>query len=202
MGTACNSLEGKHVDQILPWSNVSIEHVCIRLLYLTSMATNNIFIQISLLQECLAAEEQLPMLHMLDAVSADKKLIAAHSAIRQFEKLLSQFGGPVEQSRWLRLKSRLLVFCDANEPSDVLQQTPAAAKLCGEASSILQTCPYSSSRVAILQAVSATQKEVFVLGDLQHAVTLTANGRATEFAARQGVKLEVFVHRAVWLTGM
>ena len=56
-------------------------------------------------------------------------------------------------------------------------------------------------RVPALQAISAAQKEVFAVGDCLHALTLSANSKATEFAARQGVQLEVFIHRAVWLTG-
>ena len=50
--------------------------------------------------------------------------------------------------------------------------------------------------------MSNPQKEVFALGDDQHALTLTANSKACDFAARQGVRLKVSIHRAVWLTGM
>ncbi len=33
-------------------------------------------------------------------------------------------------------------------------------------------------------------------------LTLTANGRALATAAAQAVRLEAFLHRAVWLTGL
>ena len=155
-------------------------------------------------QECLSAEAQAPMLAMLQPVLADMKLIAADSAVHQFEKLLNQFGGKVEHARWLDLKNELTVFCNAQHQADVQAHEDKGCLPENGSSSSLQTFSYAQtdSRVASLQAMSASQKDVFALGDLQQALTLTANGRATDFAARQGVRLAVFIHRAVWLTGM
>lgn len=149
-------------------------------------------------QECLAAEVQQPMLASLQPVLEDKKLIAAQSAVQQFQKLLDQFGGPQEHARWQDLQSHLIVF------SSVLQKDDDHANAVEQVETAchLQHCTFADSRVMTLQAISVAQKEVFALGDLQHAVTVTANGRACEFSARQGVRLEVSVHRAVWLTGM
>lgn len=57
-------------------------------------------------------------------------------------------------------------------------------------------------RVAHLERLGACAKAVLGLGDAAHALTLTANGKAVQTAARQGVLLETYVHRAAWLTGM
>lgn len=57
-------------------------------------------------------------------------------------------------------------------------------------------------RVAHLERLSPCAKAVLGLGDAAHALTLTANGRAVQIAAMQGVLLETCVHRAAWLTGM
>lgn len=149
-------------------------------------------------QECLAAEVQQPMLASLQPFLEDKKLIAAQSATQQFQKLLDQFGGYQEHARWQDLQQRLTVFGGVLQKDD--EQASAVEQTGNECH--LQHCMFADSRVMTLQGISVAQKEVFAVGDLQHAVTVTANGRACEFSARQGVRLEVFVHRAVWLTGM
>lgn len=59
-----------------------------------------------------------------------------------------------------------------------------------------------SDRVATLEDVADQQKYVFGLGDRLRAVTLTANAKVVQKALQQGVHLEVFIHRAVWLTGL
>ena len=79
---------------------------------------------------------------------------------------------------------------------------PNVAQACVPEAAQPATFAYSAGRVARLQAIAHAQKEVFALGDEQRALTLTANSKAREFAARQGVRLEVSTHRAVWLTGM
>ena len=158
----------------------------------------------AIVQDCLSAEAQTPMLPMLQPVLAGMKLIAADSAVQQFEELLNQFGGKVEHARWLDLKIELTVFSNEQHQADVRACEDEGCLLENEASSSLQKFSYcqTDSRVASLQAMSASQKDVFALGDLQHALTLTANSRATDFATRQGVRLAVHIHRAVWLTGM
>lgn len=128
------------------------------------------------------------------------------SAVMQFEKLLQQFGGLKERQRWQALQKTLTTFyCDVSSHSQIaLTQLQSNVAQSGSGvAHATQTCTFafSAGRVSQLQAISDAQKNVFALGDDQHALTLTANGRACEFAARQGVQLEVFVHRAVWLTG-
>lgn len=152
-------------------------------------------------QECLAGEVQQPMLPLLEPILAHTTIIAAQSAVQQFEKLLGQFGGCSEHLRWQGLLSKLTVFTDAHKEPEISTQTSRSGTNAGTTSTV-QHVLFSESRVSSLQAISAAQRQVFALGDLQHAMTLTANGKAADFSARQGVKLEVFVHRAVWLTGM
>lgn len=156
------------------------------------------------LQDCLAAEEQEPMLPKLQAVLENKTRIVSMSAVVQFKKLLQQFGGLQERQRWQALQETLTIFC-----CDIYNQEPFIQLQADDeqpepnATHATQTCTFADSdgRVSRLQAISDAQKQVFALGDDQRALTLTANGKASEFAARQGVQLEVFVHRAVWLTG-
>ena len=69
-------------------------------------------------------------------------------------------------------------------------------------SSSSQPSEFFSQRVARLQQVAAQQKWVFGLGDQARAITVTANGKLVKVAAKQGVALECYVHRAMWLAGM
>lgn len=46
------------------------------------------------------------------------------------------------------------------------------------------------------------QKKIFRVGEDMHAITITANGHALQSAAAQGVHIEAFVHKAMWLTGL
>ena len=158
------------------------------------------------LQDCLAAEEQEPLLPKLQVILENKTRIVSMSAVVQFEKLLQQFGGFKEKQRWQALHETLTTFdCDGKVHSNnALNQLQGnGAQPGSNAAHAPQTCShaYLAGRVSQLQAISDAQRQVFALGDNRHALTLTANGKASEFAARQGVRLEVFVHRAVWLTG-
>lgn len=134
----------------------------------------------------------------------NKSRIVSMSAILQFEKLLQQFGGHKERQRWQALQNTVTIFHpDANTQTHraATQLQDSDAQLSGSCASQTCTFAYSAGRVSRLQAIADASKQVFALGDDQHALTLTANGKASEFAARQGVRLEVFIHRAVWLTG-
>ena len=131
-----------------------------------------------------------------------KQLVAAASAVQQFEKLLSLFSGDNERARWSALRDRITIYT-----SQTVKGDKAGSDLCSAKATVLNdgspdTFDLAGSRVATLQATSGPQKEVFALGDILRAVTVTANGKASDFAARQGVRLELFIHRAVWLTGM
>jgi len=156
------------------------------------------------MQESLAAESQEPMLTMLQTYIDGKELIAAEAAMLQFQKLLDQFGGHNERCRWQALQKNLRVFsCDSSEAGKTSNDVSAVVNSIQQAhTQDVDSFEFLQNRVAQLQAISAAQRIVFALGDDQHAVTLTANGRASDFAARQGVRVEVFVHRAVWLTGL
>lgn len=58
-----------------------------------------------------------------------------------------------------------------------------------------------SERVAALEHIGAHQKCVLGLGDRLVALTVTADGNAVRSAQKQGIALEVLLHRPVWLTG-
>lgn len=154
--------------------------------------------QVTHWQDCLAAEQQNPMLPILQPFLDRQRLVAAHAAVQQFEKLLEQFGGSKERQRWQTWRSKLQIYS-----SDQLLGTPQLIEHSSQNrfSSHEISLSMLQDRVPALQAISAAQKEVFAVGDCLHALTLSANSKATEFAARQGVQLEVFIHRAVWLTG-
>ena len=146
------------------------------------------------------------MLLHLQPIMKNKTRIVSMSAVMQFERLLQHFGGLNEKQRWQALQKTLTTFCcDVNIHSQnavtQLQSNDAQPGTCVAPATQTCTFAYSAGRVSKLQAISDAQKQVFALGDDQRALTLTANGKASEFAARQGVQLEVFVHRAVWLTG-
>ena len=140
---------------------------------------------------------------MLEPYIHAKDLVAAKSAVEQFETLLSQFGGRNEHARWSALRGKVKVYSPESvmKRHDIEHMSPAGQSN-DLMSDVQHTFNLAQSRVANLQAISTAQKEVFALGDVLYAITVTANGRAADFAARQGVKLEVFVHRAVWLTSM
>ena len=59
-----------------------------------------------------------------------------------------------------------------------------------------------AAQVRSLSRLSPQQLDPFELGDVAMARTFTANGRAVSSAAEQGVLLETYVHRAVWLVGL
>lgn len=57
-------------------------------------------------------------------------------------------------------------------------------------------------RISQIDKLGKQQRAVFGLGDALQALTLTANGNAVRCCEQYGVKLEVVLHRPVWLTGM
>ena len=152
-------------------------------------------------QDCLTAEEQDPILPKLQPLLQGKILIVAMAAMMQFEKLLQQFGGCKEKQRWQELQKRITEVAPVGAAAAIADADLSDALVSQSPHSHMQSPESLQGRVRRLQGISAAQKEVFALGDDQHAVTLTANGKASAFAARQGVHLEVSVHRAVWLTG-
>ena len=144
------------------------------------------------------------MLPMLQPVLESRKRIVSVATVLQFEKLLQQFGGHKERQRWQALQETFTTFHpDISIQSQKIATESQANSAQAAAPEDSQTCTfaYSAGRVARLIAIADAQKQVFALGDDQHALTVTANSKACEFAARQGVQLEVFIHRAVWLTG-
>ena len=137
--------------------------------------------------------------------------MACSAAVQQFQKLLDMHGGPAEARRWAELKGRLCIH--EQQAQQQQQQGQAAAGSGGEAPGAgageragagpldLQLTPIPG-RIARLEKVTVQQRAVFGLGDALRVLTLTANGNAVRCAERQGVNLEVVMHRAVWLAGI
>jgi hypothetical protein len=182
-----------------------------------------------MLQDCLAAQQQRPLLSELETVlGQDRQLVTSCAAVSQFEILLQQFSGPLERQRWSELLPQLRVYhCTAGcgssssgsngaHSSKVSQQ---ACAVCGE--SVVQnqggqqlcSAPADvpqldgalfplSQRLQELDKMTLLQQAVFSLGDALHALTLTANGSSVRAAAASGVVLDVQTHRPVWLTGL
>jgi hypothetical protein len=152
-----------------------------------------------------------------------RRLLASCLAVQQFELLMAQFAGPVERARWAELRSRVIVLPAAADSGEALEppvnvMTRRVARL--EKASAINSPPVSSGLLlpglnkagslldlcAFLGAmpvqVTPLQAAVLGLGDALQAVTLTANGGTVRNAERQGAHLEIFLHRAVWLTGI
>ncbi|GAX81285.1 hypothetical protein CEUSTIGMA_g8717.t1 [Chlamydomonas eustigma] len=145
-------------------------------------------------RECWLEERNESRVMMLigPTVEAAETLVASVDAINQFMKLLQQFGGPTERVRWEALYERLTIHpssISAEVKDQLFEPKPG-------------NCSFMTDRVSNLKKVTELQRTVFGLGDALQAVTLTANGSAARSALRQGVILELVVHRAVWLTGL
>ncbi|PNH09675.1 hypothetical protein TSOC_003653 [Tetrabaena socialis] len=138
-------------------------------------------------QECLAAERAAPLMAELAPwMAPERPVLAADLARRQFQVLLDMFGGPREQARWASLQQRMTVVATQDQPT---VYRPAHPELSERVRAQLRDC------------LGADQLAVFGLGDARRAITLTANGNAVRSAERQGVVLEVVLHRPVWLAG-
>ncbi|PNH09654.1 hypothetical protein TSOC_003655 [Tetrabaena socialis] len=130
--------------------------------------------------ECLAAERAAPLMAELAPwMALERPVLAADLARRQFQVLLDMFGGPRERARWASLQQRMTVVATQDQPTELSERVRAQLRDC----------------------LGADQLAVFGLGDARRAVTLTANGNAVRSAERQGVVLEVVLHRPVWLAG-
>lgn len=77
------------------------------------------------LQECLAAQQQRPLLAELESfLGQDKQLVVSCAGVQQFEILLQQFSGPLERQRWAELLPRLKVYHCSQGVVDHHQQPP------------------------------------------------------------------------------
>lgn len=170
------------------------------------------------LQDCLAAQQQRPLLSELGAaLGQDRELVVSCAAVAQFELLLQQFSGPTERQRWSELLPRLRIFHCSSSGGEGQAGSNASQHACCVCGELVQQhaangCPLSpsstaagfalSERLQSLEKMSLMQQAVFSLGDALHALTLTANGGAVRAAAACGVVLDVQQHRPVWLTGL
>eukprot|EP00873_Tetraselmis_striata_P006691 jgi/Tetstr1/426955/TSEL_017168.t1 len=136
--------------------------------------------------DCVAAEAEDPLLPRLMPVLEGRQLIASSTAVAHFEKLLATCGGPRETTRL----------------AAVAVPHPGEARDGGGGWPGAEPHEFFSRRVARLGQVAPAQKWVLGLSDTAQAMTVTANGKVLKSAAKQGVELEAFVHRAMWLSGL
>ncbi|GMH40966.1 hypothetical protein BSKO_08870 [Bryopsis sp. KO-2023] len=129
-------------------------------------------------QDSLENERRNPLLQEIGPILLHKQLVATERAVLQFETLVEKFGGESELARWRELKGKLEIYSEANSED------------------------WLSKRVLSLENVPLIQKHVFGLGDHLRALVITANIKGIQKLAHEGVNLEAFTHRAVWLTGL
>ena len=131
---------------------------------------------------CLSAELADPT-RLDQALARYKRLVAHPSVLIRFAKILRTSGGPRERERWETLwRARVEVL----EVPLELDSRAAARK----------------TQVRALERIANHQLDAFELGETCVAKTFTANGRAVQSAAEQGVVLDAHVHRAIWLVGL
>lgn len=61
---------------------------------------------------------------------------------------------------------------------------------------------WMSEKVSKMKDIAEIQRHVLGLGDRMHATTITANARSIQKLLHVGINLDVFIHRAIWLTGL
>jgi len=140
---------------------------------------------------CLRAEIDEP-LNLEAQLAAYERLIAHPSVVERFEDILKTVGGPKERQRWEeRWQPRINVV---SPHLDGDENTEDGAEV--------RSLEERAAQVRSLSRLSPQQLDPFELGEVAMARTFTANGRAVSSAAEQGVLLETYVHRAVWLVGL
>ncbi|GBF89975.1 hypothetical protein Rsub_02681 [Raphidocelis subcapitata] len=171
---------------------------------------------------CVAAERERRVLSELGPfVSSGRRLIAASTAVDQFERLLV-FGGPSERRRWREeVLPRIEVYEAAGDDGGAAEAAAdgsgarAATSSSGDGGSGADGRPSAAAAppparrvfrmppaIAQLQQQQQLRCDVFGLGLALEALTLTANSNAVRHLGDQRVALEARVHRPVWLTGL
>ena len=139
---------------------------------------------------CLRAEMNEP-LNLAAELAGYDSLIAHPSVIERFHDILHTVGGPKEHQRWEETWQPRIKVVSPREDGDVKAEGIAEERSLERA-----------AQVRSLSRLSPQQLDPFELGEVAMARTFTANGRAVSSAAEQGVLLETYVHRAVWLVGL
>jgi hypothetical protein len=111
----------------------------------------------------------------LKAAVQGKTMIMAETALREFERIVLTYGGPIEQARAARFLTRVTRVPDA--PSARAQALRPTRNL--EATDIL----------------------ILGTGDARGAVTLTTDRRAVSAARAQGVDFQVLLFISILLMG-
>lgn len=177
-------------------------------------------------QDCLAAEQALPLVRELAPFLAPgREVVAAAGAVAQFQRLLAEFGGPLENERWARhVLPRLRVLRPSGRPAAAgssggaeggggmagsqrcgLGAAPAGL---GKAAATDEDVPAATGGTFDLPeevtslGLSPHQAEVFGLALAMEATVVTANGSGARHLEGRGVAVDAHVHRPVWLAGL
>ena len=139
---------------------------------------------------CLQAELEQP-LDIAEKLKEYSCLIAHPNVVERFETILYTVGGPREQGRWeeewsprVKVMNKYKIVA-AEEIDENAKERDAWRRA-----------------VRGLTRISEPQLDAFEIGEVEMAKTFTANGRAVTLAAEQGIFLEVFVFKAIWLVGL
>ena len=131
---------------------------------------------------------------------AEAQIRALSAASTAPAGLIAHEGIPCADASAVPPHGEAFAAIEAKAPST--EAAPSGAQAAAESTEDEAPVALWPDRVARLERLSACAKAVLGLGDAAHALTLTANSRAVQTAALQGVLLETHVHRAAWLTGI
>jgi len=113
---------------------------------------------------------------VIKAAVAKKQLVMTVTAEAEFRQLISQFAGPLESARAIRLLGRIAIIAD----------NPSAR----------------AQRLRPTNNLEPTDIIVFGTGDRLGIITTTSDRRAVSAARSQGLDFAVFFHDAVRLQGV
>jgi hypothetical protein len=157
---------------------------------------------------CLDQELEQP-LRLADKLKGYERLVAHPSVVERFLKILHTVGGPRERRRWQdEWSARILVTAPRMIEGDIeevdVDTSRGKAKNSSGSSSGGSISEREAWRRSVrgLTRISEPQKDAFELGEAEMAKTFTANSRAVTLAAEQGVFLEAYVFKAIWLVGL
>lgn len=151
---------------------------------------------------CLEAELEQP-LNLADTLREYERLIAHPSVVERFEKILTAVGGPRERRRW-RDEWSARIHVTETVPSHITGDEDAGDGSSRKLELGVDEDAREARRRGVrgLTRISEPQLMAFELGEVEMAKTFTANSRAVTLAAEQGVFLEVYVFKAIWLVGL
>lgn len=154
-------------------------------------------------QRWLELQQRLQVYHCSDSNSIDSggRCTACGSDLTQGSVALSAASETASADGQVTAATRQM---QDNTVSDVLFDIAAQQPLLAQ--QLQQPQPLQTyrqpERMRHLDKLTDQQRAILGLGDALEAITVTANGNAVRYCEQQGVKLEVLMHRPVWLTGL